>query len=169
MAKAEVNGKAQHEVNLNGEHLSIDGVRSMDQWNLKSDGLLEVVASDGLRRTEFECLDMDSAGGRVTLRIKGRTYEVSVRSSFDQLLETLGMGPGSTAQLGSLKAPMPGMVLDVMVQEGQSVVEGEPLLILEAMKMEYVMKSPRAGEITKVGVRKGAAIETNTLLVEYKN
>lgn len=167
MAKASVNGKATHEVERSGEHLSIDGVRANFTHAFIAGDRLEIVHSDGRTRTEVECIDVDAALGKASLRIKGVVYEVELKSDFDLLLEKLGMGKGSSARLGSLKAPMPGMVLDVMVKPGDAVVKDQPLIILEAMKMENVIKSPRDGEISKVSAVKGSAVEKNALLVEF--
>jgi biotin carboxyl carrier protein len=63
---------------------------------------------------------------------------------------------------------MPGLILAVHVTEGDQVQEGDPLLILEAMKMENVILSPRNGVICKVAVQKGAAVDKKSLLVEFE-
>ena len=60
---------------------------------------------------------------------------------------------------------MPGTILDVNVTVGQSVKEGDILMILEAMKMENEIMSPSAGTVKSVGVAKGASVETGDLLV----
>ena len=65
----------------------------------------------------------------------------------------------------SVSAPMPGTILDVNVTVGQSVKEGDILMILEAMKMENEIMSPSAGTVKSVGVAKGASVETGDLLV----
>lgn len=167
MAKASVNGKVTHEVTVQGDHISIDGVRASFSHTFLAPDRMEIAHADGLSRTEVECLDLDTALKRASLRINGAVYEVELKSEFDLLLEKLGMGKGSTARLGSLKAPMPGMVLDVLAQKGDTVLKDQPLVILEAMKMENVIKSPRDGQISKVAVVKGTAVEKNALLVEF--
>ncbi len=68
---------------------------------------------------------------------------------------------GAGAQV---KAPMPGTILDVKVQAGQSVKKGDVLVILEAMKMENEICAPSDGKITGVNVRKGDSVETQALL-----
>lgn len=74
--------------------------------------------------------------------------------------------PAAPAPAGGtqIKAPMPGTILDVRVQAGQSVRKGDILFILEAMKMENEIMSPCDGKITGVNVRKGDAVETAALL-----
>jgi biotin carboxyl carrier protein len=66
-----------------------------------------------------------------------------------------------------VKAPMPGMVLRVEVVPGQEVQEGDPLLVLEAMKMENNLKSPASGTIKSVHVEAGKAVEKGAVLVVF--
>lgn len=169
MAEISINGKLTLEAEHDGTHYRLNGVKTDLQLARIDDEQVAFTSADGLRTTSVECLAIDRATRQLSLRINGNTYEVTVKSDFDKLLERLGMGPGSVTTLSQIKAPMPGMVLDVMVTPGQVVQKDEPLIILEAMKMENVIKSPREGEIESVGVAKGVAIEKNTLLIEFKN
>jgi biotin carboxyl carrier protein len=63
---------------------------------------------------------------------------------------------------------MPGLVLDVRVKEGDEVKKGDPLLVLEAMKMENILKSPAHAKIKKINVNKGQAVEKNQVLVSFE-
>jgi biotin carboxyl carrier protein len=63
---------------------------------------------------------------------------------------------------------MPGLILDINVKIGQKVKEDDPLLILEAMKMENVLTSPRDGIIKSISVSKGDAVNKNQLLIEFE-
>ncbi len=69
---------------------------------------------------------------------------------------------------GQIKPPMPGKVVEVKVKEGDSVAEGDTLLVLEAMKMQNDLKAATAGTVTKVHVKDGANVEATTVLVEIK-
>ena len=71
------------------------------------------------------------------------------------------------AKVKNIKAPMPGMVLNILVEDGDTVTKDQAVVILEAMKMENVIKSPVDGTIKKVGVTKGVAVEKNTILIEF--
>jgi biotin carboxyl carrier protein len=62
---------------------------------------------------------------------------------------------------------MPGMVLNVLVNEGQTVKKGDALLVLEAMKMENILKSPAEGTIKKITAVKGTAVEKNQILIQF--
>jgi biotin carboxyl carrier protein len=69
--------------------------------------------------------------------------------------------------LKEVKAPMPGMVLQILVSAEQEVEKDSALLILEAMKMENVIKSPAAGKVKRIAIEKGVAVEKNTVLIEF--
>jgi biotin carboxyl carrier protein len=70
-------------------------------------------------------------------------------------------------KVNDVKAPMPGMVFNVLVSEGQDIKKGDPLIVLEAMKMENVLKSPTDGTVKKIAVTKGVAVEKNQVLIQF--
>ena len=70
---------------------------------------------------------------------------------------------------GGLSAPMPGTVLDVMVREGQRVREGQPLMTIEAMKMEHRITAPRDGIVGSVQTEVGEQVENEQLLVTLED
>ena len=84
------------------------------------------------------------------------------------MLHSLGMDNLTNQKVSDLKAPMPGLVLDIEVREGEQVKKGDALLILEAMKMENVIKSPSDGVIKKIAVNKGEAVEKNQLILNFE-
>ncbi len=168
MPTAHINDKTQHDVAIVDGTLSVDGVKLNFSHEFESDGALVFRSNDGLRHVRVRCIDADRSARTVTLRVKNHDYTVRLKSDFDTLLERLGMGPGSALRSGNMKAPMPGMVLEVMASPGQTVKKDDPLLILEAMKMENVIKSPQDGIIAKVGVLKGEAVEKGALLIAFE-
>lgn len=100
--------------------------------------------------------------------INNNTYTVAIKNDLDQLIEALGFASGSSKEINQIKAPMPGLILDIAVSEGAEVKEGDTLLILEAMKMENIITSPRDGVIKSVEVAKGNAVDKNQLLVTFQ-
>lgn len=102
-----------------------------------------------------------------TFKINGRTYTVAVKDKFDLLLEKMGMHQTAGNKVNSVKAPMPGLIIDMKIQVGDSVKAGDPLLILEAMKMENILKSPGEGIVKQVKVKKGDSVEKGQVLVEF--
>lgn len=76
---------------------------------------------------------------------------------------------GETQTAGKLTSPMPGKVLKILVAEGEKLEVGTPLLILEAMKMEHVLKAPAQGQVKKFLCVEGAQVEGETLLVDFEH
>lgn len=102
------------------------------------------------------------------IKVNGTPYEVELKDRFDQLIKQLGFSTNVLHKVKEIKAPMPGLVLEVIAEVGQEVHQGEPLLILEAMKMENVIKSPGDGTVKVIHVAKGTAVEKGLLLVEME-
>jgi biotin carboxyl carrier protein len=101
------------------------------------------------------------------ISINGTATEVKVANKMDLLLEKMGIDKTVAHKLKTLKAPMPGLVVEWFVQEGDTVMPGDKLLVLEAMKMENIIKSTGEGIVKKCCVEKGNAIEKGQLLIEF--
>lgn len=114
-----------------------------------------------------EIINIEEDGKRISIKINNNIYEVSLKSKLDKLLEKLGMYNLHNQVANDIKAPMPGLILDIMVKENQRVKKGDSVLILEAMKMENMIKSPTDGIITKIQIEKGQSVEKNTVLVLF--
>lgn len=112
--------------------------------------------------------DYNSSTKLLSLTIEGRMFTVQLEDKFDQLIEKLGFSLNITPVFKDIKAPMPGLVLKVMVGTGDSVSEGDALLILEAMKMENIIKAPGDGVVKNVLVKAKDAIEKGTVLIEME-
>jgi biotin carboxyl carrier protein len=104
---------------------------------------------------------------QLQLKINGVNTVAVVQDKYDLLLEQLGMQQLNDTRTREVRAPMPGMILDVLVKQGQVVTKGEKLLILEAMKMENVIKSAGEGTIEAVNVKKGMSVEKNQVLIQF--
>jgi pyruvate carboxylase subunit B len=104
--------------------------------------------------------------GRVRVSIDGRAQTVRVQDEHDLLLERFGLDAAAETGEHEVRAPMPGLVLSVMVTEGQAVEEGDSLLVLEAMKMENELQAPTAGVIQTIHVAADEAVDKNALLIE---
>ena len=75
---------------------------------------------------------------------------------------------GATSGAGGAVAPMPGIIEKILVQDGEEVVKGQPLLVMIAMKMEYVIRAPEAGIVKKVSYRVGDSVAKNAALVQFE-
>jgi biotin carboxyl carrier protein len=110
-------------------------------------------------------IDMDSK--TISLTLDGISTQVKCSTKMDILLEKMGISSTTVQKLTVLKSPMPGLVIEWLVKEGDEVKTGDKLLILEAMKMENVIKSTGDGIIKKLNVNKGVAVEKNQVLIDF--
>ena len=101
-----------------------------------------------------------------TIRVNSNTYKVKIENSLDQLIKKMGFSLGSSKKVNQIKAPMPGIILQVNVKEGDEVKEGDTLLILEAMKMENAILSPKDAVVKTVNISKGDTVDKNMLLID---
>ncbi|MCK0130623.1 acetyl-CoA carboxylase biotin carboxyl carrier protein subunit [Flavobacteriaceae bacterium F08102] len=102
------------------------------------------------------------------INLNNELFTVEIHDQLDQLIKMMGFEVGSSKQINEIKAPMPGLILALNVEEGQTVKENDPLLILEAMKMENVLSSPRDGVIASIHIAKGEAVDKNQLLIQFE-
>jgi biotin carboxyl carrier protein len=75
---------------------------------------------------------------------------------------------GEDCTAGCLSAPMHGLVVDVPVHAGDTVEKGQTLVVLESMKMQMQLRSPRPGKVSKVAVQSGSQVEKGALLVQFE-
>lgn len=102
-----------------------------------------------------------------TFQINGKIIALNLKDKMDILLEELGMSDLAQVKINEVKAPMPGLISEILVKEGEEVTQGTSLIILEAMKMENVIKSPGDGIISEIKVQKGSSVEKNQILIQF--
>ena len=150
------------EVELDGDRVVVDGVASVVRRESIPRTPMEQVLVDG--RAVVLSLEPDGLG-RWVAGIRGGRYEVSVVDERTHHVQQL-VGAGTAATGQSLKAPMPGLVVRVLVAEGEEVAAGQGLVVLEAMKMENELKAAGSGVVRTVRVAAGATVEKGQLLLE---
>src|SRR6476646_5692786 len=104
---------------------------------------------------QAEVVSSDFNSRKYSVKVNGNSYDISIANELDLLIESMGISVGAGKVVNEIKAPMPGLILEICVTIGQEVTENEPLLILEAMKMENTLVSPRSGKIKTITVEKG--------------
>lgn len=112
-----------------------------------------------------EVLSIDAATKAVVVRVNGNSYTVGLKDQFDALLHQLGMDTMNSTKVNDIKAPMPGLVLKVLVAEGEVIKKGDGLLILEAMKMENIIKAPTDSTIKAIKIKPTDKVEKNQILI----
>jgi biotin carboxyl carrier protein len=121
-------------------------------------------------QVSYRCLLMkkDESGKNMTISVNDTEYTINIKDKYDILLEKLGMSDMAVKKMKDIKAPMPGLVLDIKVKAGDLIEEGDTILVLEAMKMENMLKSPGTGTIKAIKVKKGEAVEKGQILIEVE-
>jgi biotin carboxyl carrier protein len=129
---------------------------SVDKYNMVRDH----------RSVSARVTETGSSGKELLVEIDGESYHVLIKDELDQMLDNMGYNNASSKQIKEIKAPMPGLVIEISVNEGQQVKEGERILILEAMKMENSIMIQSDATIKKVSVAAGQAVDKGQVLVE---
>jgi acetyl/propionyl-CoA carboxylase alpha subunit len=100
------------------------------------------------------------------IKINSNVYEVKISNNLDLLIKDMGLSLGTAKKENEIKAPMPGLILEINVEEGQEVKEGDALLVLEAMKMENTLTTAFDATIKSISISKGQSVAKNELLIE---
>jgi biotin carboxyl carrier protein len=119
------------------------------------------------RSYNLEVIKLSKEEKTIVLKVNSVKFTLQLKDKYDELLHTLGLDNLNVKKVNEIKAPMPGMVLNVLVAEGDTVKKGDPLIVLEAMKMENILKSPTDGTVKKISAIKGNAVEKNQLLIQF--
>lgn len=110
----------------------------------------------------------DKTSKTVTLRVNGERKEYSVKDRSDELLKKFGIQAFPAPKVNELKSPMPGLVVQILVKEGDALAKGDPIVVLEAMKMENVLKAPAEVTVKSIQAEPGKAVEKNAVLVRFE-
>jgi biotin carboxyl carrier protein len=137
------------------------------EWNISkmNDGSYHAIHNDKSYRLEI--IEADFSAKAITLRVNGRKIELKIKDKFDEVLEKLGINEAAASKINEIKAPMPGLILEVKVKEGDVIKAGDTLLILEAMKMENILKSAGDATIKSIKIKKGDSVEKNQILIQF--
>lgn len=165
MIKATVNGRKAYEINPSGADGSPECNGKPVSWStvpLPSGGYS--VLMDG-KSFVAEVVGTDRSEKTVTLRIGQSTFEVALEGPMDRLLASMGLSQAAARKVNDIKAPMPGMILKILVEPGQAIQKGDPVLILEAMKMENVFKAAADAVVKEIRVTERKAVEKGEVLI----
>jgi len=115
-----------------------------------------------------EILNRDIENRKLRLKLNHRVFELKKRFVLDDLIAELGLDKVKVKQLKEITSPMPGRILNIQVQVGDHVKVGEPILSLEAMKMENILKSDGEGVVKSVVIAKDQVVDKGELLIEFE-
>ncbi len=139
--------------------VTVDGTRHEVESLVLPGGALSLINDGHSYAVEF-----DEKGDELGVQLRGQVTRFDV---IDERKLRMRSAASSVAHSGvqEINAPMPGKIVKVFVKEGDAVVEGQPLVVVEAMKMENELKALRAGTVTKVLAKEGTAVENGAKLV----
>jgi biotin carboxyl carrier protein len=143
---------------VNGVPFQMDLMNEKWAQNVIHDHKSYSISIVGFRPKEKSCV----------IQVNNQEILVSIEDRFDILLKQLGMDSVNNKKVNEIKAPMPGLVLSLNVSLGDSVAQGDSLLVLEAMKMENIIKSPSDGIVKSIEVVSSQAVEKNQVLIRFE-
>lgn len=164
MYSAHVNGQS-YEIEISDSVLLLNG--KAVSWDVSHvrDGYFHILFDRISYRAEVAQIDPSSK--TFTIKVNGKHYPVVLKDKFDLLLEKMGLNVNAGTKVNLVRAPMPGLIIQLKVKDGDEVKAGDTLLILEAMKMENIIKAPGDATVKSVKVRMGDGVEKNQVLIEF--
>lgn len=161
-----VNGNTAVDINNNNNEWQLNGlpINADIQW--QANGQASILIDHKSYTAQVEKIDKDNK--ELVLKINGQRYTLAIKEDIDILLDKMGINLSAMQKAAPLKAPMPGMILKILVEPGQQVNKGDALLILEAMKMENVLKASGAATIKAIKVEEKTAVEKGAILIEME-
>lgn len=161
-------------VNIQNHEIQLEKIDG--KWTTPNLQTLEILAQQNNyillqtpnKTVEIQCVNFDHASKTVTLLYNNQKYSAKITEPLDELLKSMGLENALTPKISEVKAPMPGLVINILVSPGETVEANQKLITLEAMKMENAIKSPTAGTIASIEVKPGEAVDKNQVLLRFE-
>jgi biotin carboxyl carrier protein len=166
MITAKVNDNQQFEIDIKSNHITLNGEAVSPDWTMISENKYHAIINN--QSLTIELGNVEEASKNMSIVVNGIKYQVNIQNQFDALLKQLGMDKLAANKVNNIKAPMPGLVLRISVAVGDEIKKGDPLLVLEAMKMENVIKAAGDGVVKKINVSEKIAVEKGSILIEFE-
>ncbi len=116
------------------------------------------------------CLETEKSASGITIRLGGASFDSTVTDErHAAILRLTGGSKPKVVDIGELRAPMPGLVIKIVVAEGDQVTKGQGVAVIEAMKMENEIRAQSNGLVTRVHVKVGRAVEKGESLLTIKS
>lgn len=163
MYHVKVNQQNTYDVNVEANAITLNNEQKDISFAAISENKYHVLMNN--KSYNVEIISINTESKTANLKVNNRVYECEIKDQFDDLLKSLGLDNLNTKKLNDIKAPMPGLVLKVLVEEGQEFKKGDNLLVLEAMKMENILKAPADGKVKSIKIKPGDKVEKNEILL----
>lgn len=156
-----------HDVQVvTGKDASVNGV-PVDIEFVKSATNSFKMRMNGVEK-DADLVKLDKENKLVIVRIEGKKFAVQIKEPVDLMLDTLGINSKSTKKVNNLKAPMPGLVIKILAEQGKHYKAGDALMILEAMKMENVFKAAADVTIKAIEITERQTVEKGQILMVFE-
>ena len=160
------NENKAHEIELKDNKIIIDGQNAdIDLVHIYKEKYHII---DNNESFNIEVVRADFQNKTFEIKVNDTIYPIQLEDELDMLLEQMGMSTAVSNTMDNVKAPMPGLVLRITVEVGQEVNKGDNLIVLEAMKMENIIKATGIGKVKNILVTEKQAVEKNQLLIEME-
>jgi len=165
MLQVKVNDKYNFEVDKTNDVLLINGGPVVADIRQLNGSAYHIISN--LKSYNAEVVSFNSVDKTAEIKVNNNLYTISVKDQYDVLLEKLGLNNLNSAKVSEVKAPMPGLVLKVFVKEGSEVQKGDNMFILEAMKMENIIKATADVTVKTVKIKPGDKVEKGQVLLLF--
>lgn len=166
MLQATVNDKETYAINHEDGQWQLNGIAVNLDIQPQPNGLISILYNN---KSYTAIVDrIDNKNKELVVKINGQSYKIAIKEPIDQLLTSMGMDLKAMQKAEPVKAPMPGMILKILVEPGQQINKGDGLLILEAMKMENVIKATGPATVKTIKAVEKTAVEKGTVLIELE-
>jgi biotin carboxyl carrier protein len=165
MYKINVNNKFDYAIDGKADDLLVNDTKIQADIKQLSPDTWHII--EQLKSYNVTLINFDKEAKTAQIRVNNNIYNISAKDRFDLLLDQMGLTDLTSAKVSELKAPMPGLVLKLFIEEGAAVQKGDSLFILEAMKMENIIKSPVDGVVKTIKVKPGNKLEKGQVLLQF--
>lgn len=166
MLEISINDKKKYSVDNTGDTWVLDEKNVACDIQVQPNGLISILYNNKSYTATVDNIDLQSK--KISVTINGNKRELAVSEPMDQLLASMGLDMSALQKAEPVKAPMPGMILKVMVEPGQEVKKGDGLLVLEAMKMENIIKAASDATVKAINIKEKTAVEKGAILIELE-
>jgi len=165
MHRIKVNQKFDFETGQQNKQLLVNG--NTAEADVKQLSATTYHVLHNLSSYNVEVISLDAGTKMAEIKVNGNIYYVTAKNQYDVLLDQLGFSNADSSKISEIKAPMPGLVLKIFVNDGDEVTKGDNLFVLEAMKMENIIKAPADVIIKKLKIKPGDKVEKGQILMQF--
>ena len=163
MYKVSVNEKPEIEIKQVDGNYFIEGNASGFDVVKNNDGTFHAL----YKGKSYHIDVLEQKAHSLLVKVNNKKSEVRIKNDLEDLLSKMGMDRLATQAMNEIKAPMPGLILKVLVGAGDNVAKGDNLLVVEAMKMENIIKAPGDGVVSAILTQAGDKVEKNQVLIKF--